>query len=177
MNLSEDILFSAFRYALGRMTYVVDEVADTIKEHAAEINPKYRAMMIREIEQAILKDAAGMEMDRRTWEACAQALRDSGPEGGEAGSLSEAKERNPVGTRAGNPASPSSSSLDADQPITVVSGGGILTVDGVIDAVKAWSKYDVRGFMPEGSERNCLETDRGWAFWSDLRQRLTSMIE
>lgn len=42
MNLSEDILFYAFRYALGRMTYAVSTVADEIILHAHEIDRKTR---------------------------------------------------------------------------------------------------------------------------------------
>lgn len=53
MNLSEDILFWAFRYTLGRMTYSVHDVAPVIARKAAEISPKTRALMVKEISEAI----------------------------------------------------------------------------------------------------------------------------
>jgi len=68
MNLSEDILFYAFRYALGRMTYAVSTVADEIIQHAHELDPKIRHIMITDIQKAITENAAGMEMDRKDWE-------------------------------------------------------------------------------------------------------------
>lgn len=68
MNLSEDILFYAFRYTLGRMTYAVSTVADAIIQHAHEIHPKTRDTMTWEIRRALNYDGAGMDMDRKEWE-------------------------------------------------------------------------------------------------------------
>lgn len=75
MNLPPDILFYAFRYALGRMTYAVHDVAAEIIRHADSIPPKDRLTMIKEITEAIDKGHAGMDMDRRQWQAVRDALQ------------------------------------------------------------------------------------------------------
>ncbi len=49
MPLNHDILFYAFRYALGRRTYAVNDVVNAIKEHAKEIQPSTRELMVKEI--------------------------------------------------------------------------------------------------------------------------------
>lgn len=76
MNLSEDILFYAFRYTLGRMTYAVSTVADEIIRNAASIGRNTRFIMIEEINKALRDDDAGMECDRRSWERVMKALQD-----------------------------------------------------------------------------------------------------
>jgi len=68
MNLSEDILFYAFRYTLGRMTYAVSTVAQEIILHAHELHPRTRDTMIMEIRKAIAYNVAGMDVDRKQWE-------------------------------------------------------------------------------------------------------------
>ena len=71
----EDILFYAFRYALGRMTYAVHEVASEIIRNEASISPEMRALMIQEIAEAIEKGNAGMDMDAREWQRVADTLK------------------------------------------------------------------------------------------------------
>lgn len=75
MNLPEDILFYAFRYALGRMTYAVNEVATEIIRHADKLHENIKGLMIREIEEAIAKGQAGMAMDVNRWEEVLDALK------------------------------------------------------------------------------------------------------
>lgn len=67
MILDEHILFMAFRYALGRMTYVVSEVADTLIKKWPEISPKYQELIHQEIKKAIADKNAGMDMDVQQW--------------------------------------------------------------------------------------------------------------
>lgn len=56
-RMNDDVLFYAFRYALGRQTYAVNDVVAAIKKHAAEMQPKTRILMAREIEEAgVIKD-------------------------------------------------------------------------------------------------------------------------
>jgi hypothetical protein len=50
--MSQDILFYlfyAFRYALGRKTYAVNDVVTEIKLRAKDIQPSTRDLMIKEI--------------------------------------------------------------------------------------------------------------------------------
>lgn len=60
MQLSEDILFWAFRYALGRKTYASNNVADEVLAHASEIHPATRDKMAKEIREAIARDTMNM---------------------------------------------------------------------------------------------------------------------
>lgn len=63
----EDILFYAFRYALGRMTYAVADVASEIRAHNPTLSNKTRALIIKEIKEAEAADGLGMDMDRKEW--------------------------------------------------------------------------------------------------------------
>jgi len=75
--VDDGVLFCAFRYALGRMTYVVFEVCEAIKQNADHIQPKLRHKMVEEITEAIEKGAAGMDCDVEHWKDCRIALQQS----------------------------------------------------------------------------------------------------
>ena len=62
-----DILFCAFRYALGRKTYVVIEVVDYMIENWGFIAPYKKEMIQREIKEAITNGSAGMDCDIKSW--------------------------------------------------------------------------------------------------------------
>lgn len=71
MTLDQDITIGcAFRYALGRMTYVVDSVASEIERLAPEISTKTLDRLNREITEAIKNKSAGMKMDSDRWTKC-----------------------------------------------------------------------------------------------------------
>jgi isocitrate/isopropylmalate dehydrogenase len=63
----EQILHCAFRYALGRMTYIVGFVADAVIHAWPNLSPQMQAMIVREIEEAFYSGRGGMDMDRRQW--------------------------------------------------------------------------------------------------------------
>ncbi len=67
LNLSEDILFMAFRYALGRTTYVVSEIVETLTEQWDNLSHSTQLLIISEIKDAIDSDNAGHEMDKSKW--------------------------------------------------------------------------------------------------------------
>lgn len=75
IGIDDGILFNAFRYSLGRRTYVVSETAKAIKMNVSRIQPKLRTKMIEEIEEAIRDGHAGMQMDVDEWRAVAEALK------------------------------------------------------------------------------------------------------
>ena len=78
MTLDQDITIGcAFRYALGRMTYVVSSVCDEIERLAPTISEKTRYRFIREIDEAIANDAAGMQMDIERWQKCRAVIEQS----------------------------------------------------------------------------------------------------
>ena len=75
MSLDEDITIGcAFRYALGRMTYVVDSVANEIERRVAEISTKTLARLVREIEEAVNTERAGMTCDVDRWLKCRDVI-------------------------------------------------------------------------------------------------------
>ncbi|RYC70749.1 hypothetical protein [Spirosoma sordidisoli] len=63
-----DVAFYAFRYCLGRMTYVVYDMAEYLINHADAIDDKHRALIISEIDAAIEKKQAGWDMDVKQWQ-------------------------------------------------------------------------------------------------------------
>lgn len=71
------IIFAAFRYALGRMTFIVSDVSDCIERNADKIPRADRGAMIREIAQAIREGQAGMPMDVEIWQRVEARLRRS----------------------------------------------------------------------------------------------------
>ena len=68
MNLNEEILFYAFRYALGRRSYAVSEVSDAIIENWDSLSNTYKDLIIEEINTAIKNKSAGMECDIKNWQ-------------------------------------------------------------------------------------------------------------
>ena len=67
MELNEHILFMAFRYALGRSTYAVTELVDTLIDKWTEMPLEYQELIKHEIAAAIEAGNAGMEMDVEQW--------------------------------------------------------------------------------------------------------------
>lgn len=77
MDLNEDITIGcAFRYALGRRTYVVDSVASEIERQIERISTKTLLRMRDEITDAIKNKNAGMDMDVERWSKCRIAIND-----------------------------------------------------------------------------------------------------
>lgn len=58
------LVISSFRYALGRMTYIVGETVDFLSSYKSEINVETLRLIIREIEEA---KNLGMKMDEEDW--------------------------------------------------------------------------------------------------------------
>jgi len=74
MKLDEIILFLAFRYALGRRTYVVHDVTETIIRNWDNLSLKYQSLIHKEIKQAIEDENAGMDMDIERWRKILQLI-------------------------------------------------------------------------------------------------------
>lgn len=62
-----DILFFAFRYALGRRTAAVPMVADYMKNHWDDIDERTQRKIQEEIACAIDRDEAGDDCDQSAW--------------------------------------------------------------------------------------------------------------
>lgn len=63
----EDLTLCAFRYSLGRRSYIVSEMVDHLLENWDKINNHYQKLIIQETEWAIDKGCAGDDMDVNTW--------------------------------------------------------------------------------------------------------------
>jgi hypothetical protein len=62
------LLFCAFRYALGRRSYVVKTICDIIKDNWDQIAPVDREKYKKEIRAAIDSECAGSKWDVYEWE-------------------------------------------------------------------------------------------------------------
>jgi len=61
------IVVAAFRYALGRKPYAVSIVVDFLIKNWSKIPKSDRALIMREILEALDKHDAGMKMDETEW--------------------------------------------------------------------------------------------------------------
>lgn len=76
MQLDQSLtIFAAFRYALGRQTYIVDSVCNELERLAADIPNDTKILIVREIGEAIGSKRAGAKMDVERWKKCRTALR------------------------------------------------------------------------------------------------------
>jgi len=62
-----DMLIYAFRYALGRATFASKDMSEIIWRNREEISSGDRDLFIREIREAIRRDHAGHECDKKAW--------------------------------------------------------------------------------------------------------------
>ena len=71
MNITQHelntLLFYSFRYALGRMSYSTQEVADLLTKYKDVIAPSTKDTIMRDIDWAIEQNRAGMQMDIDLW--------------------------------------------------------------------------------------------------------------
>lgn len=67
-------LMYAFRYALGRMSYAVGDVADTLEANVDRLTPDWREQIIRDIGDAIEENRAGMTGDVERWTRLAEFM-------------------------------------------------------------------------------------------------------
>lgn len=62
------IMFSSFRYCLGRQTYVVSTMVSTLKHNWEKLHPTQKEMFKKEINEAIADNRAGSKYDVEEWE-------------------------------------------------------------------------------------------------------------
>jgi len=68
-DVNQDILlFCAFRYALGRRTYVVGTLVSILKANWDHMSPLRRGMFKKEIREAIDRDMCGSKYDIEEWQ-------------------------------------------------------------------------------------------------------------
>lgn len=66
-EVDENIIIYAFRYALGRKTYSVEEVSNCLIENWSKFKPHTKEQIINEITEAIKRNEAGMDIDINAW--------------------------------------------------------------------------------------------------------------
>jgi len=64
----------AVRYALGRRTYAVEDVVQTLIAERARLSEKSRVVIIRDITEAEAAGNLGMDFDARAWFRLRDAL-------------------------------------------------------------------------------------------------------
>lgn len=67
-------LLSAFRYALGRESYIVRPVADDIVANRTVLEPDHRKRIRQDIDNAIVNNVAGAAHDVDTWREVREAM-------------------------------------------------------------------------------------------------------
>lgn len=70
----DNLAFCAFRYALGRQTYIVGVIVETLLDYMDRLGDHPRALMETEIREAIEKGRAGDECDVAEWRKVLAAL-------------------------------------------------------------------------------------------------------
>lgn len=76
VSVNDTIIVCAFRYCLGRSTYVVGDCVDCLLYNWPRIGGQARAIILRDINEAIQNGDYGMEMDGRQWERVLQKGRE-----------------------------------------------------------------------------------------------------
>jgi len=61
------LIFTGFRYCLGRRTYIVSWFVEVAIKYASYIDNKNKKLMIKEIKEAIEDNQAGQECDVTDW--------------------------------------------------------------------------------------------------------------
>ena len=69
-----DLIICAFRYALGRKTYITNTIAELIIKYKDELSTSDTEVIKRDIKRAFDMNNYGMEMDKKEWQRVLEAL-------------------------------------------------------------------------------------------------------
>ena len=73
------ILIAAFRYALGRATYITDTVASFILHNWDQLNDNEKKLIVREILDAKDRGEVGQDCDWHSWKRILRRAHSDGP--------------------------------------------------------------------------------------------------
>ena len=73
-NEFQTLAIYAFRYALGRKTYAVDDVSKLLLKHKKFIHEDGMQIIKRDIRRAIETNNYGMDMDKQVWSKVLEEL-------------------------------------------------------------------------------------------------------
>ena len=71
----QQFIIYAERYAIGRMTYVPDEVNQIIRKYLPRISSNTLGVLIQDIELEANREMLGMDFDKKMWLALLDALK------------------------------------------------------------------------------------------------------
>lgn len=80
-TVSEETIVCAFRYAVGRKSYVVANIVRDISENADQLSQKTRQLIIKEIKEKWHVNALGHQQDSAQWVALLHKLEEIESEG------------------------------------------------------------------------------------------------
>lgn len=80
--IPEHLLISVVRYGVGRRTYIVGDTVNAVAAVADRLSPNTRQVIVRDIAEALDRDAAGDPWDVREWERLHRLLNDEGGDRG-----------------------------------------------------------------------------------------------
>jgi len=60
--IKDFLIIGAFRYSLGRQTYVVQETVEWLMAYWSEVSPKAQAVIRRDLEKAVKDDDMGRSL-------------------------------------------------------------------------------------------------------------------
>lgn len=89
ITTDELTLLCAFRYALGRRTYIVHHVADEIIKNKNNLTDADKYIIIKEITEAEERDGLGMECDKQVWIKVRDVLSKTLPLGNKTGKIDD----------------------------------------------------------------------------------------
>jgi hypothetical protein len=65
----------AFRYALGRRTYVTHTISELLIKHKDELSEQSKIIILHDIARAINANDYGMDIDKACWIKLREALK------------------------------------------------------------------------------------------------------
>jgi len=68
------LILCSFRYAIGRIGAISEEVAELILKHAAELLQETKQIIIREISMCLGRQTIGMPIDKKLWMSVSERL-------------------------------------------------------------------------------------------------------
>lgn len=71
-----DLAICAFRYALGRRTYITAVVSDLLIKYYKELTESSKLTIAKDIYRAFETNNYGMEMDKEEWEKLLKIIQD-----------------------------------------------------------------------------------------------------
>jgi hypothetical protein len=71
-----DLIICAFRYALGRKTYITSTIAELILKYKHLLDDNHCEVIIRGIWRAFETNNYGMEMDKEIWQKVLNKLEE-----------------------------------------------------------------------------------------------------